>query len=57
MIPIFIYDYIYTKFYTKVTYIKVSEVLNERLNNINSVLDIGVSTGKPIYTIINKFNK
>ena len=28
LIPIFIYDFIYTKFYTKVTYIKVSEILN-----------------------------
>lgn len=53
-IPIWIYNKLYSKFFTTASYEKMAERF-PKFKKLEKVLDVGVGTGHPLSKIIHKF--
>ena len=47
-VPVFIYNLLYSRFYTRWTYYMVADRLEKRKHKLERILDVGIGTGHPM---------
>ena len=52
-IPVYIYNLLYSRFYTRWTYYMVADRL-EKKKDVKAILDIGIGTGHPMMQIMHR---
>ncbi|CAD8089343.1 unnamed protein product [Paramecium sonneborni] len=53
-LPVYIYNLLYSRFYTKWTYVMMCDRLEKKMANVKRILDVGVGTGHPMKQIIKR---
>lgn len=56
-IPVFIYNKIYSVYLTRYSYIDMADQWKGKEKDFKRILDVGVGTGHPLYSIINRIPK